>query len=252
MAKTKVTALFATRLRQFVEKSGKSINELGKEMDIGRISLSKYCDNSAEAFITPLASIASYFNVSADYLIGLTDYSNPQHIKRAPTAGIWESNIDSIQCLLNSKEQALRLAEKDDSAYGDDPAYIQSPHWDEYHYYDEFLKMTNLLLSGFLYHQDPDKIYFPQALYEYLEYTAGGLAQTIAMSPLGKTPGYTEEDAQNAQQALIASKRQLLSKEFWDMIKQIEGEYEQYLELKYSGGEVKPNGNCREENKSKW
>lgn len=77
MAKTKVTALFATRLRQFVEKSGKSINELGKEMDIGRISLSKYCDNSAEAFITPLASIASYFNVNADYLIGLTDYSGP-------------------------------------------------------------------------------------------------------------------------------------------------------------------------------
>ena len=77
MAKTKVTALCATRLRQLVEKSGKSINKLGKEMDIGRISLSKYCDNSAEAFITPLASIASYFNVSADYLIGLTDYSGP-------------------------------------------------------------------------------------------------------------------------------------------------------------------------------
>lgn len=252
MAKTQTTAKFSTRLKRLIDNSGKTLYELSKEIGIARMNLIKYKNDEAEPSITPLASIASYFNVSADYLIGLTDYSNPQHIKRAPTAGIWESNIDSIQCLLDNKEQALRLAEKDDSAYGDDPAYIQSPHWDEYHYYDTFIEMTNLLLSGFLYHQNPDRIYFPQALYEYLEYTAGGLAQTIAISPLGKTPGYTEEDAQNAQQALIASKRQLLSKEFWDMIKQIEGEYEQYLELKYSGGEVKPNGNCREENKSKW
>lgn len=77
MAKTKVTALFATRLRQLVEKSGKTLYELSKEIGIARMNLIKYKNDEAEPSITPLASIASYFNVSADYLIGLTDYSGP-------------------------------------------------------------------------------------------------------------------------------------------------------------------------------
>lgn len=71
------------------------------------------------------------------------------------------------------------------------------------------------------------------------------------MSPLGKTPGYTEEDMQNAQKSLIADKKQVLLEEFRDMMKRIEGEYKQYLELKYSEEEAKSNGSSREKNKGK-
>ena len=77
MAKTKVTALFATRLKRLIDNSGKTLYELSKEIGIARMNLIKYKNDEAEPSITPLASITSYFNVSADYLLGLTDYSGP-------------------------------------------------------------------------------------------------------------------------------------------------------------------------------
>ena len=77
MSKTPTTAKFSTRLKQLMNNSYKTMYKLSKEIGIARINLIKYKNDEAEPSITPLASIASYFNVSADYLIGLTDYSGP-------------------------------------------------------------------------------------------------------------------------------------------------------------------------------
>lgn len=68
-----VTKEFAIRLQKLIFESGKSIKQLATEIGIPSGSLSKYQNNAAEPGINSLCKIADYFDVSADYLLGITD-----------------------------------------------------------------------------------------------------------------------------------------------------------------------------------
>lgn len=67
-----VTKIFADNLGDLIAGSKKSIRELSEELDISTGSLSKYQNDSSVASINALAKIAKYFNVSADWLLGLS------------------------------------------------------------------------------------------------------------------------------------------------------------------------------------
>lgn len=66
-----VTKIFSSRLRQL--RGGKSQEEVSKGIGISRGALSYYEKGERNPDINVLHSIAKYYNVSADYLIGLSD-----------------------------------------------------------------------------------------------------------------------------------------------------------------------------------
>lgn len=72
---TSVSKTFAERLSDLVaeeKESGVQIRELADKIGIGAGSLSQYQNDFTTASIEALYKIAKYFNVSADYLLGLT------------------------------------------------------------------------------------------------------------------------------------------------------------------------------------
>lgn len=61
-------------------------DELCKELNISQQSLSKYENNQRKLPIDLLKKYALYFNVSSDYILGLTDTATPkQNIKNQVT-----------------------------------------------------------------------------------------------------------------------------------------------------------------------
>ena len=65
---------FPSRLRKLLDDRGITITALSKELKISRQAVSQYTDGSAQPNIEKLRAIASFFDVSADYLVGLSDY----------------------------------------------------------------------------------------------------------------------------------------------------------------------------------
>ena len=70
---------FPSRLRKLLDDRGITITALSKELKISRQAVSQYTDGSAQPNIEKLRAIASFFDVSADYLVGLSDYEKKKH-----------------------------------------------------------------------------------------------------------------------------------------------------------------------------
>ena len=72
------TKTFADRLSDLIDekrKAGKSFKEIAAESGVPTGSLSKYQNDAAEAGVNSLVKLAKYFDVSTDYLLGITDVS---------------------------------------------------------------------------------------------------------------------------------------------------------------------------------
>lgn len=68
------TKPFPSRLRKLIESRETTITALAKELKISRQAVSQYADGSAQPNIEKLVSIARFFHVSTDYLVGLSNY----------------------------------------------------------------------------------------------------------------------------------------------------------------------------------
>ena len=78
-ASTDITKSFADRLSDLIyqkRKEGKSFKEIAEESGVPTGSLSKYQNDACEAGISSLIKLARYFNVSTDYLLGLSDIAS--------------------------------------------------------------------------------------------------------------------------------------------------------------------------------
>ena len=73
-AQDKYTSVFPTRLRKLIEERKTTITAVAKALNISRQAVSLYADGSTQPNIDKLVEIARFFNVSSDYLIGLSDY----------------------------------------------------------------------------------------------------------------------------------------------------------------------------------
>ena len=65
---------FPLRLRKLIERRNTTITALARELKISRQAVSQYVDGAAQPNIEKLVSIARFFHVSTDYLVGLSDY----------------------------------------------------------------------------------------------------------------------------------------------------------------------------------
>lgn len=66
--------IFAERLKELREEKGLSISQLAKEIGVSAIAVSRWENCLRTPSIEILRILCIYFKISADYLIGLTDY----------------------------------------------------------------------------------------------------------------------------------------------------------------------------------
>ena len=102
---TAVSKTFAHRLNDLIaeaKEDGIQMRELAQMIGIGVGSLSQYQNDTTTPSIDALYKIANYFQVSADWLIGLTDArtSNGDVRKVCDLTGL---DSESIECLANMK-----------------------------------------------------------------------------------------------------------------------------------------------------
>ena len=105
-AQGKYNSVFPTRLRNLLEDRGTTITALAKELKISRQAASQYVDGSAQPNIDRLVMIARFFDVSSDYLLGLSEYK--QHRSEAYTA----ENMGILE------EAAKQLVKDKENSYG--------------------------------------------------------------------------------------------------------------------------------------
>jgi len=73
------TKIFADRLQDLIElkkSEGKTFKEIALESGVPTGSLSKYQNDAAEAGVNSLVKLAKYFDVSTDYMLGISDVPN--------------------------------------------------------------------------------------------------------------------------------------------------------------------------------
>lgn len=68
-----VVEIFAKRLRELRELKGLGVRELASELGISHASISMYENCKREPTVSVCKLFADYFDVSCDYLLGLTD-----------------------------------------------------------------------------------------------------------------------------------------------------------------------------------
>ena len=64
---------FGNRLKELLKDSGISQEALAKSIGVSQRAVSKWINNQAEPTESSIVNCARYFNVSADYLLGLKD-----------------------------------------------------------------------------------------------------------------------------------------------------------------------------------
>ncbi|MCI9503975.1 MAG: helix-turn-helix transcriptional regulator [Clostridia bacterium] len=65
--------LFTTRLQELIRESGKKQNQISSELNITKQKLSNWKLGYIEPCFDELLSIALYFDVTTDFLLGLED-----------------------------------------------------------------------------------------------------------------------------------------------------------------------------------
>ncbi|MDE6676740.1 MAG: helix-turn-helix domain-containing protein [Clostridia bacterium] len=65
--------LFNDRLKELRKEKGLSQTELAKELEVSQRSVSSWETGFREPDFETLEKIAKYFNVTSDYLLGLSD-----------------------------------------------------------------------------------------------------------------------------------------------------------------------------------
>ena len=76
---TDITKAFADRLSDLIEekrKDGKTFKDIAAESGVPTGSLSKYQNDAGEPGINSLVKLAKYFDVSTDYMLGISDIAS--------------------------------------------------------------------------------------------------------------------------------------------------------------------------------
>lgn len=124
-----VTNVFKTRLKEL--RGNKNQTETAKEMGISRSALSYYEAGERTPDINVLCTIAKYYNVTADYLLGLSDIPKPD----IDSSAICDK-LGLNQCAINNLSQ-IRQA-----------ALSTSDNEDEYVDFFLLLQTVNVIISN--------------------------------------------------------------------------------------------------------
>lgn len=103
---------FGKRLRQL--RADKEITQLqlSEILDTAKSNISKYETDTIEPNISMLRKLGKYFNVSVDYLLGITDTSSPYSLDRERTRVYEEAGGSLSYWIRNTKLSYAEVAEK--------------------------------------------------------------------------------------------------------------------------------------------
>ena len=99
-------AAFPSRFRTLCYQAGNSQLALSKALGVSRPTISGWLDGKAVPDILSLKKIANHFNVSADYLLGLSDVASPDVSLRAAATytGLSEAAVQALHNGLDNVE----------------------------------------------------------------------------------------------------------------------------------------------------
>ncbi len=104
----KYNSPFPSRLRKLLDERKITITSLAKELKITRQAVSQYADGSVQPNVERLVSIANFFDVSTDYLVGLSEY------EKRETAGLTAESMgildEAAQQLAEDKQQRAGIS----------------------------------------------------------------------------------------------------------------------------------------------
>ena len=90
--------IFATRLRELMEQTKTTQGTLAKESGCSRQAISQYMDGSSIPNVDKLLSIADFFGVSTDYLLGREEKKNEKELQHI-VSGYTGLSVEAIQYL---------------------------------------------------------------------------------------------------------------------------------------------------------
>ena len=73
---------FSDRIRQLRKENGLTQIELAKDINISDSTIKRYEIGPAEPTMTAIITLANYFNVSTDFLLGLSDIRDPGIVQK--------------------------------------------------------------------------------------------------------------------------------------------------------------------------
>lgn len=96
---TDINKPFPQRLRLLMSEKGTTHDQLGKEVGVYRQTIGQYADGSSSPNCEVLTKISQYFNVTADYLLGLSETRRNIPIVRDVSSylGLNDGAIDYIK-----------------------------------------------------------------------------------------------------------------------------------------------------------
>lgn len=109
--KTNVKSCFKKRFAELRAQSGLSQSKLGKVLSLSPATIGYYENGDRLPDIETAARIAEYFNVSADYLLGLSDTMSTEHDMKTTceVTGLSEDTIKALQEIKKRKADSLLL-----------------------------------------------------------------------------------------------------------------------------------------------
>ena len=72
MAYTLDFAIFQKRLRDLIESRSKLVQDVAEDTGISKITMSRYLNNHREPDLKYVVTLAQYFGVSVDWILGLS------------------------------------------------------------------------------------------------------------------------------------------------------------------------------------
>ena len=109
------TEVFPQRLAECMRATGTNQTQLASLLGVKHQTVGNYRSGISSPDWKKLAKIAQYFNVSADYLIGLSDVPTPSTDKRAVCdfLGITDKAVDMLLCMKDDNVVRLIGAQED-------------------------------------------------------------------------------------------------------------------------------------------
>lgn len=99
--------IFGKRTSELRKERGLSQAELAAELDISRTSVNLYESASRAPDITVLARYASFFSVTSDYLLGLSDNRTSENAAVGDKLGLSDKSIERLQALTEKANEAV-------------------------------------------------------------------------------------------------------------------------------------------------
>ena len=109
---------FAKTIRELMEKNGTTQDELAEKVGKTRQTVSQYANGISEPGYDTLVKIAKHFEVSTDFLLGITDTKTPDSTAQAVIAytGLTEENVLTLHHMKESSYGSVVSRSNDDES----------------------------------------------------------------------------------------------------------------------------------------